>query len=402
MKQGEIIHGYRIISEPTNAGGGRCMWAFAEKDGREYFFKQFLEPKRPAPDSRASEVSKKLRMEECREFEERHRVIASRLRPDASGAGNIILALDFFHEGSSYYKVTEKIDSIPLETPQALDPRQKAVLLRTLGLSLRLLHDIEVVHGDLKPANVLIRRKAASKAFYTAKLIDFDDSYVSKNPPERDAIVGDSQYGAPEWRRYLQGDEDVRPEHLTTNVDIFALGLLAHYYLTGSIPRHHPSFGSPADAVNAGADLRLDERMTSGMRDLVDAAISRAPGRRPSIDAILKALEDAEICALSRRRPRGRRTAPTAPGPVDDGTRTSRIRTNLNAAPTHSRRAATPPGTAGAGTSSVDTAPTTGTSRPAATSDAVGSTSGRGSSGASGAGTRRASRVRINITDRRR
>ena len=37
-----------------NGGGGKCVWAFAEKDGREYFIKRFLEPKRPREGRRAA------------------------------------------------------------------------------------------------------------------------------------------------------------------------------------------------------------------------------------------------------------------------------------------------------------------------------------------------------------
>lgn len=54
MKNGDVIAGYRIISEPTNANGGKCMWAFAEKDGQQFFLKRFLEPKRPREGSTAS------------------------------------------------------------------------------------------------------------------------------------------------------------------------------------------------------------------------------------------------------------------------------------------------------------------------------------------------------------
>jgi serine/threonine protein kinase len=347
MKQGDIIGGYRIVSEPTNNGGGRCVWAFAEKDGKEYFIKRFLEPKRPGADSTASEASKKLRLDECKEFEDRHREIMDRLKPDASGAGNIVLAVAFFHKGSTYYKLTERIDTSTLEAPQALASRQKVVLLKTLGLSLRLLHDIDVVHGDLKPANVLIQRKAAVKAFYTAKLIDFDDSYISGRPPERDIIVGDSLYGAPEWRRYLQGDDAIQPEYLTVKTDIFALGLMTHYYLTGTIPGYGTSFGSPADAVNAGAALRFDNRLTSAMQDLIRAMTSRAPGARPQITMFLTALQEPDICELSRKRRSdnrsAKRNAERPPDAAGGTARTSRLRTNLGTGPSASPRTVTPP-----------------------------------------------------------
>ncbi|MEK8170925.1 lipopolysaccharide kinase InaA family protein [Streptomyces sp. M19] len=208
VKTGDVIGGYLVVTEPTNADGGKCVWAFAEKDGTEYFLKRFLEPKRPREGSGGSAASRRIRMATCQEFEDRHRSIMKRLRPDVRGAGNLVLATDFFHEGSTYYKVTERIDNTSLEEPESLGTREKAVLLRTLGTSLKLLHAIDVVHGDLKPANVLVQKREAA-AFHTAKLIDFDDSYLSGEPPGREDVAGDSLYGAPEWRRYVQGDASV-------------------------------------------------------------------------------------------------------------------------------------------------------------------------------------------------
>ncbi|MGW5849660.1 protein kinase domain-containing protein [Streptomyces sp. NPDC055254] len=394
MKQGDEIAGYRVVSEPTNANGGKCMWAFAEKDGRQYFLKRFLEPKRPREGSTASAASRRIRLEVCQEFEDRHRGIMKRLRPDARGGGNLVLATDFFHEGSTYYKVTERIDTSSLEKPQALEPRQKAVLLKTLALSLQLLHDIDVVHGDLKPLNVLIQKRDGV-VFYSAKLIDFDDSYVSGRPPGRQDVAGDSLYGAPEWRRYVQEDEAVRPEHLTTAVDVFALGLMTHYYLTGALPGHSARYGSPADAVNAGESLDLDPRLSDSMRGLIRAMTAPAPRDRPRIATFLKTLTDPQVCALVHRRPgtaKPTRTEPEVPGPAgpqpgasdDTAARTSRIRTNIGRgtapAPPPSRTppsvpSPAPPPSASAGTAQDDEkAPAAG----------------------------RTSRVRINLGDRRR
>jgi serine/threonine protein kinase len=348
MKQGEVVGGYRITTRPTNAGGGKCMWAFAEKGDEEFFIKQFLAPKRPRPGG-GSAHSRDARLRLCEQFEERHRSIMERLQPNMHGGGHLVLATDFFAHESTYYKVTARIDTSTLEKPQLLAPRHKAVLLKTLAVSLNLLHGIDIVHSDLKPANVLVQ-KYGGNAFHIAKLIDFDDSYLSGNPPGRDVIAGDSQYGAPEWRRYVQEDEKVQPRHLTTAVDVFALGLMMHYYLTGALPRHDDRFGSPADAVNAREELTLDSRLTDAMRNLMRVMLSRAPSSRPRISTVISALKDPDVCALQHRRP-GTNTAtpasPAAPKPPSrpesgaarepkgsstaDGTppRTSRLRTNL-------------------------------------------------------------------------
>ncbi|MFD3612828.1 protein kinase [Streptomyces atroolivaceus] len=394
MKQGDEIAGYRLVTEPTNANGGKCMWAFAEKDGQQYFLKRFLEPKRPREGSTAGAASRRIRLEVCQEFENRHRGIMKRLRPDARGGGNLVLATDFFHEGSTYYKVTERIDTSTLEKPQLLEPRQKAVLLKTLALSLQLLHDIDVVHGDLKPLNVLIQKREGV-TFYSAKLIDFDDSYVSGSPPGRQEVAGDSLYGAPEWRRYVQEDETVQPEDLTTAVDVFALGLMTHYYLTGDLPAHSDRYGSPADAVNAGDSLTLDPRLTDPMQGLLRAMTAPAPRNRPRMATYLKALKDPQVCALVHRRPgtaateskklgapRTGRPAEAAKTASDTGgpetlPRTSRVRSNLGRGkvPAPAPHSAPPvPTTA--------TTPNTGDEQPAPSG--------------------RTSRVRINLGDRRR
>ncbi|MET9732516.1 protein kinase [Streptomyces sp. NPDC006458] len=403
MRLGDVIGGYRIISEPTNANGGKCIWAFAEKAGHQYFVKRFLEPKRPRDDA-ADSQSVRIRREVAREFEDRHRTIMKRLRPDARGGGNLVLATDFFHEGSTFYKVTERIDTSSLEKPQSLEPRQKMVLLKTLGMSLKQLHDIDIVHGDLKPLNVLVQKREGA-AFHTAKLIDFDDSYVSGDPPAPEAVVGDSLYGAPEWRRYMQGDTATGPEHLTCAVDVFALGLMTHQYLTGDRPHHDPRYGSPADAINAGEQLDLDTRLSDTMLELLRAMTSRAPGSRPPMASFLKELSDPKVCALQHRRPGTTTPRPRTPdgtprptGPSEAGTgeaaptgagrRPSRIKANLG---TSGRPRPAPPAPAEERPAPPPETPAKAAPPPPAPAEPTPS---------SGTGTPRSSRVRINLGNR--
>ncbi|MGX1268569.1 serine/threonine protein kinase [Streptomyces phaeoluteigriseus] len=359
MKKGDVIGRYRIISEPTNANGGKCVWAFAEMDGGQYFIKRFLEPKRPRDDDTRDTPSLRIRRQLAREFEERHRTIMDRLRPDARGGGNLVLATEFFHEGSTYYKVTERIDTSSLEKPQRLEPRQKMVLLKTLGMSLKQLHDIGIVHGDLKPLNVLVQKRDGA-AFHTAKLIDFDDSYVAGEPPGPEEIAGDSLYGAPEWRRYLQGDGSVGGERLTCAVDVFALGLMTHLYLTGELPHHDERYGSPADAVNAGERLELDTRLSDTMLGLVRSMTGPAPADRPRMATFLKTLSDPSVCALQHRRPGSTRSSTTATRPKTAGGPGSR-------------------------TPSSDTTKSSGASKPSGTTTSSGAPRSSGATTSSGA-----------------
>lgn len=330
MKLGDEINGYRIISEPTNAGGGKCMWAFAERDGQEYFLKRFLDPKRPKRSDKPPSHSARLRIQACEEFEERHRHIMSALEPDQAGGGNLVVARDFFCDKSTYYKVTERIDTTNLESPHTLPAREKAILLKTLGQSLRLLHDIGIVHGDLKPDNVLVQKPTV---FHTAKLIDFDDAHIDGSPPHHEEIAGDALYGSPEWQRYIRGEPGTGPELLTTASDIFALGLLTHLYLTGSLPTHPEGHNCPADAVNSGDELVFDPRLAQGMRILISRMCAVMPGERPGIGVFLKAVTP-QMCELGEPESipdtaKGTPRTEARPAEADTTDGRSRVRTNI-------------------------------------------------------------------------
>ena len=273
--------GYRVVSRPSNADAGKCLWAFAEKDGGEFFIKEFLDPKRPRPDSMGSVEDKRRRLAECERFEARQRQVSDALRRDDPQAGNLVLMTDFFHVGTRYYKVAERIRAAAVR-PEELSAGLQLILLRTLADSLGLLHRIGIVHGDLKPENILLHQPTGSSV-YTAKLIDFDDSYPVGDPPPRELVGGNPRYGAPEWLGYLRGEKAFRREHLTQAADMFAFGLLAHAYLYGSLPEFADEYESPAAAVLAGDPLRWRPDLPAPWADLLPALTHLDPARRPGI-----------------------------------------------------------------------------------------------------------------------
>lgn len=306
MRLGQAVHGYLITSKPTNANAGKCLWAFAEKDGEAFFVKEFLEPKRPRADSMGSPEDKRCRYAACQRFERRHERLLTLLRADDLYAGNLVLPVDFFADGTRYYKVTKRIDAATT-VPHELAAGQQVVLLRTLADSLRLLHGHGIVHGDLKPENVLLHRPARSK-FYTAKLIDFDDSYQTGQPPPVDTVGGSPEYAAPEWLDYVRGDAPgVR---LTQATDMFAFGLLVHTYLFGALPHHDGLYESPAAAVADGTPLTWADGASEPLSALLAGLTSTDPAARPDITDTITALADPDLLggfpATAERRSRVR------------------------------------------------------------------------------------------------
>lgn len=254
LRAGDRVQGYRLLEDFRVVGAGLSEWTFAEREGRIYFIKRFLAPTYPddaAPGSAKTKARKRAR---CAAFEAHHRGIQAAMAPLTSYGGNLIATLDFFRHGAKYYKVTEKVDLAGLEPRDvaALGFPAQLVLLKTVAHSLRILHNLEIVHSDLKPSNVLIKR---TELGYTTKLIDFDSSYVVGEPPSPEEIVGTMNYYSPELVSYIQGTGDAA--ELTQASDIFALGLIYAEYLTGELPAFDPAHHEAAIAVLNGTTLQL-------------------------------------------------------------------------------------------------------------------------------------------------
>jgi eukaryotic-like serine/threonine-protein kinase len=281
FRTGDVLNGYRLLEDFRVVGAGLSEWSFAERGGRVYFIKRFLSPTYPEADAPGSERIKAKKRARCAAFEAHHRGIQAAMAPLTTYGGNLIATLDFFRIGAKYYKVTEKVDVAGLQTRDvaALDFAAQLVLLKTVAHSLKILHDLRIVHSDLKPSNVLVKR---TELGYTTKLIDFDSSYIVGNPPPPEEIVGTMNYYSPELVRYIQGS--AAPGELIEASDIFALGLIYAEYLTGAMPPFDPAHHEPAIAVLYGQPLKLGpSRAPTPVIDLVEQMLLPNPAARPSV-----------------------------------------------------------------------------------------------------------------------
>jgi serine/threonine protein kinase len=281
FRAGDVLNGYRLLEDFRVVGAGLSEWSFAERGGRIFFIKRFLSPTYPEADAPGSERIKARKRARCAAFEAHHRGVQAAMAPLTTYGGNLIATLDFFRIGAKYYKVTEKVDVAGLQTRDVatLHFSAQLVLLKTVAHSLKILHDLRIVHSDLKPSNVLIKR---TERGYTTKLIDFDSSYIVGNPPPPEEIVGTMNYYSPELVRYIQGT--AAPGELTEASDIFALGLIYAEYLTGAMPPFDPAHDEAAIAVLHGQPLKPGpSRAPASIIDLVERMLLPDPGARPSV-----------------------------------------------------------------------------------------------------------------------
>lgn len=291
MGAGDVINGYRLLGDFTTAGGGLSMWTMAERGGRTYFLKQFLAPKYPDLYAPGTERTKAARRRECERFEQHHRRIAELLQSRSVPGGNLVVTIDFFRVDGIYYKITEAIEvsSVSVNDIAALAINDRLLILKTVTHSVGILHGADLVHGDIKPDNVLIKQTAAGN--YTAKLIDFDNCFVANDPPDPDETVGDLVFLSPELAAHMVGERVV----VSTASDIFALGVLFTLYLTGRVPPIEGAACTGAqvyERVMSGGTPRMEAcGIPNDLAALIGRMLQSDPRHRPTAPACLQALQ---------------------------------------------------------------------------------------------------------------
>lgn len=144
-------------------------------------------------------------------------------------------------------------------------------IVEQIAKGLRAFHRMEMLHQDLRPANVMIDRSG------TVKLIDFGSARVAgiaeSRPSAQDPVLGTLQYAAPE---YFLGEPG------STQSDIYSLGVIAYQMLSGQLP-----YGSQVTRAHSrAAQNRLRYRpVNTDQRSIpawVDEVLRRAVQPNPA------------------------------------------------------------------------------------------------------------------------
>lgn len=152
-------------------------------------------------------------------------------------------------------------------------PRDVEMMLQvTRGL--KYLHSIKIVHGDIKPQNILISLDGLPK------LADFDCSWhMDKDPPRRTSTLG---WQPPECYPI----KDVKK---SSSSDIFSLGCVFGYFFTGG---SHPFGKHPDRIMNIFYNRIIWECDESKIKMLVEEMIHFEKSKRPSANSIENSLSN--------------------------------------------------------------------------------------------------------------
>jgi len=155
----------------------------------------------------------------------------------------------------------------------ALEPRRAVSILAQLAAALDAAHQANLIHRDVKPANVLLadRPRGMADSVY---LVDFGiarDSMAKTSLTVTGAAVGTPDYMAPE--RFTAGRIDRR-------ADIYALGCLFYEMLTGS----KPFAGGEYPALlykHLSAEPPKPSAAHMGVPAALDAVVARSMAKNP-------------------------------------------------------------------------------------------------------------------------
>ena len=157
------------------------------------------------------------------------------------------------------------------------------------------IHKSGYAHGDLKPQNIMVRRKPVSNEVPIPILIDFGSAAKVQDGIKQ--LSASIRYSAPEIVRALDRN-DIPPHQLVRHprkADIWALGAIFFELLTGRPLINRKSTTDITTTILQGQldSIRsLNEDVHPSLDTLLDKMVDKNPINRPAIKVLIQAIEE--------------------------------------------------------------------------------------------------------------
>ncbi len=204
---------------------------------------------------------------------------------------NIVSVYDFGRtpDGSFYYAM-EFLDGVDLqrliEESGPIAPERAVHMLLQAADALAEAHAVGLIHRDIKPANLFVSNLRRRPDHVTVLDFGLAKDYTSQGSPELSAA--ESLTGTP---LYMAPESIVSPAEVDARSDIYALGAVAYWLLTGTPPFSGRSIVEVCAAHLHTAVERPSERRGVPIGDALDALVldclAKSKTDRPTSAAVL-------------------------------------------------------------------------------------------------------------------
>ena len=230
---------------------------------------------------------------------------------------NIATVFDYGEDDGLAYLIVELVDGQPLSAVLRergpLPHGEVRSIMGQAALALGVAHKARVVHRDVKPANIIVRRDGLVKLtdFGIARALDASGHTMHGE------LLGTPNYMSP---------EQVLGQAATGASDLYALGVVAHEMLSGQRPfdRETP-FATAFSHVNDPAAAA--RRGAPGPARLIGPLLEKTPENRPAnarVVALSLGIEQTPSCpAWPEGLGRAPRSAAPTPAPQPRPRRTT-------------------------------------------------------------------------------
>ncbi|HSM15599.1 MAG TPA: serine/threonine-protein kinase [Gemmatimonadales bacterium] len=164
-----------------------------------------------------------------------------------------------------------------------LSPSECMRVLRDVGFALSYAHAQGIIHRDVKPDNILVEEGTGR-----ALVADFGIAGIvgDTRAPGKGEIVGTIEFMSP---------EQARGERMDGRSDLYSLGMVAYYSLSGTLPFESDSAAATLEAVRTGPVPQVSSAAPAAPRRLariLDVCLRKDPAERfASTEAFAEALD---------------------------------------------------------------------------------------------------------------
>ncbi len=250
--QAEYIGTYKIIDRIGEGGMAYIYKAIQPSLKRTVVIKKLKDPNR--------EIIKRFKKEALLSASFHHE--------------NLVAIYDFIYANRNYYLVMEHVDGEDLHTIidhlSPFPPQIAAIIALAIARGLEYTHARNIIHRDIKPSNILVSYDG------NVKIIDFgiarDD--LSTRLTLTGVIVGTPAYMSP---------EQANGSKLTSQSDIFSLGILLYEMLTGLKPFDGSNQSEILNKIIRGDFIppgRINPAIPYRLRRIVKKCLQKSPRRR--------------------------------------------------------------------------------------------------------------------------